>query len=393
MKYLISIWLVACLAASLTLPAKAQNRTFKAWNAQCTENACIGATLTPGGRVSLGISRRSGATSRWRISLANIAADIAPGAPVAIGVDGQRPMLFRAGSGYRVEGGTIVLSDPARLPQLLAALRRGNRAILSFTHLQGFPLRLDFSLAGLSAATLWMDERQGRTDAPKPPPETSEAPQAIPPVPGESPSDTVAESGADAEAESAGETPEPPAAEKRPSDADEPKTAAKIPQAKPSSGKAPAYYPGAVLTAHLDDGECKDFEKENLKNARSAEPLDENKTVYLLPCYAGAYNVIYRVYVFDKRYPSDVKRELFAGYSDDLGWYGKDSLINADYDPETKTLSALEKGRGLGDCGSRPTYQWSKNGWRLMELRSWDKCDGSRQPEKWPIVFQHPDHE
>ena len=391
MKYLMSIWLAVLGAASLALPANAQNRTFKAWNAQCTENACIGATLTPGGRISLGISHGSGANSRWRISLANIAADVAPGAPVAIGVDGQRPMLFRPGSGYRIEGNTIILGDPARLPQLLVTLRRGNRAILSFTHVRGFPLRLDFSLAGLSAAIAWMDERQGRTDAPKPPAQTSEAPQTIPPVPGGPDADAGAETGADAEAESADAPADPPETEK-PSVADEPKAAARIPQAKPSSSKAPAYYPGAILTAHLDDGVCKDFEKEHLKDARIADQLEDNKTVYLLPCYAGAYNVIYRVYVFDKRYPSEVKRELFAGYSDDLGWYGKDSLINADYDPKTKTLSAFEKGRGLGDCGSSPTYQWSKHGWRLMELRSWDKCDGSRQREKWPVVFQHPDH-
>ncbi|MDH3579812.1 MAG: hypothetical protein OEM91_04215, partial [Hyphomicrobiales bacterium] len=64
MKYLMSIWLAVLGAASLALPANAQNRTFKAWNAQCTENACIGATLTPGGRISLGISHGSGANSR-----------------------------------------------------------------------------------------------------------------------------------------------------------------------------------------------------------------------------------------------------------------------------------------------------------------------------------------
>lgn len=385
MKYLIWFWLVALVATSLTLPANAQSRTFKAWNAQCTENACIGATLTPGGRISLGLSHNGGANSHWRISLANIAADIAPGAPVAIGIDGRRPMLFRVGSGYRVEGNTVVLSDAAQLPRLFAGLRNGNRAILSFTHLRGFPLRLDFSLAGLSAAILWMDERQGRTRETGPPPVTSQAPEdglsPVPPAP-EAPAES---------AEPASEPPAPPKTAK-PLIAVEPKTAARIPQAKPSSGKAPAYYPGAVLTAHLDDGGCKDFEEEHLKDARIADQLEENKTVYLLPCYAGAYNVIYRVYVFDKRYPSEVRRELFAGYSDDLGWYGKDSLINVDYDPKTKTLSAFEKGRGLGDCGSMPTYQWSKFGWRLMELRNWDKCDGSRMPEKWPVVFQHPDH-
>lgn len=383
MRRFIGFWLVVLATAGITLQASAQSRTFRAWNAQCTQTACIGATLTPGGRVTLGVSHDGDATSRWRISLANIAADMAPGSPIGIGVDGQRPMLFRANSGYRMEGNTIFLAGGPQLAQLFVALRNGSRATLSFTHFQGFPLRLNFSLAGLSAAILWMDERQGRTGAGQPPPETSQAPETVPPVP-----PAPATPG-----EPAAEPDAPPEMAAKPETDAKPETAAKTPQAKPSSGKVPAYLPGAVLTAHLDDGECKDFEAEPLKDARVTGQLEDNKTLYLLPCYTGAYNVVYRVYVFDRRSPSEVKRELFAGYSDDLGWYGKDSLINAEYDPKTKTLSAFEKGRGLGDCGSVPTYRWSKHGWRLMELRNWDKCDGSRMPEQWPVVFQHPDHE
>ena len=49
----------------------------------------------------------------------------------------------------------------------------------------------------------------------------------------------------------------------------------------------------------------------------------------------------------DKRYPDELKRSVFAGFSDAAGWYGKDDLINAEFDPKTRTLSALEMGRGL----------------------------------------------
>ncbi len=113
-----------------------------------------------------------------------------------------------------------------------------------------------------------------------------------------------------------------------------------------------------------------------------------HQTLYLLPCFTGAYNTVYRVYVFDKRYPDELKRSVFAGFSDESGWYGQDQLINAHYDAKTKILSAFEKGRGLGDCGAIPEYTWIEYGWRMMSYRYWGKCDGTHMPEDWPVIYR-----
>lgn len=137
------------------------------------------------------------------------------------------------------------------------------------------------------------------------------------------------------------------------------------------------------------DTECIDRDASHLKDFYDTAQLSENHTLYLVPCYTGAYNVIYRVYVLDKRYPDEVKPSAFAGYADGMGWYGKIQLINAEYDKKTKTLSAFEKGRGLGDCGSVPSYRWTEYGWRMLEYRYWGKCDGSRMPGDWPVIYRH----
>jgi hypothetical protein len=151
---------------------------------------------------------------------------------------------------------------------------------------------------------------------------------------------------------------------------------------------APVTVPEPVDKLMRAGKECLDYNASHLKNARVAARVGENQMLYLLPCFTGAYNMIYRVFVFDKRYPSELKRSVFAGYSDETGWFGQDQLINAHYDPKTKILSAFEKGRGLGDCGAIPEFRWVEYGWRMMSYRYWGNCDGTRMPKDWPVIYR-----
>lgn len=155
-----------------------------------------------------------------------------------------------------------------------------------------------------------------------------------------------------------------------------------------AADQASDILPKPVEVLIRSDTECTDFDARHLKQARNRATVGKTQTLYLVPCYAGAYNVIFRVYVLDTRYPDALRESLFAGYSDETGWYGTNALINAAYDPKTKILSAFEKGRGLGDCGSIPSFQWTGYNWRMVEYRYWGKCDGSRMPEQWPVLFR-----
>lgn len=336
--------------------------TFTHWEAECADALCVAHTVTPGGVVSLRILREDGPDAPWEIAFAGIQNDVKEGTPIDVSVDGSRPMRFTEDH-YAAEGGRVALTEPERSADLFAMLLRGNKATLAFTHRSGVPLRLNFSLAGLGAATRWIEEHQGGGAAEDRPPETSEAPAETPeqtPPPPEEPANTA----------QSPESPQPP-------------------EATPSA--EPAEVPDLVSARHTEDGVCKDYDAEHLFSSRVVDKPDEDHTLYLLPCYAGAYNVVYRIWIADSRQPEEVKRSLFAGYSDEQGWYGTDQLINAEYDPATKMLSAFEKGRGIGDCGSMPTYQWHSGGWRMMEYRYWGKCDGTRKPDDWPVIFEHPE--
>ena len=149
-----------------------------------------------------------------------------------------------------------------------------------------------------------------------------------------------------------------------------------------------AEIPQAIAAQIRADTECRDFDAEHMKSARQTAQLSDHHTLYLLPCFTGAYNVVYRAYVLDKRYPNEVEPSIFAAFSDEMGWYGQDQLINASFDTITRTLTAFEKGRGLGDCGSVPSYRWNEYGWRMISYRHWGKCDGSRMPDDWPVIYR-----
>ena len=154
------------------------------------------------------------------------------------------------------------------------------------------------------------------------------------------------------------------------------------------AAQTPQALPAKIEALLKSDKECSNTDADFMTRARVVAKLGETQTLYLLPCFSGAYNIAYRVYVLDSRYPDSVRPSLFAGYADEYGWYGKDALINAEFDLKTKTLSAFEKGRGLGDCGSIPSYRWAEYNWRMIEYRYWGKCDGSRLPGQWPVIFR-----
>lgn len=369
MKPIFGLSATALLAVAFASDANAQQQTFRAWSANCGENACTASTRTPGGKVSLRFSRQNGADKAWGISFTGFQADMKPGSEIGVIVDNGPIQFFGPGSGYRVARGRATLKGAGQSSPLFSALRSGSRATLEFAHRKGFPIRLYFSLSGLSASLLWIDERQGYTAA-------HQQELAEKPAQGPEP-DTAGD-------QNTGDIPPLPGA---PSDKESTPGAPETPQVKPVPARVPAF----VEKTHVADKECRDYRAKHMLSSREIGRLDENRILYVLPCYTGAYNVVYRIYVHDQRYNDEVKRQIFAGYSDEQGWYGRDTLINVSYNSDTRTLSAFEKGRGLGDCGSAPHFQWIKAGyWRLTEYRYWGECDGSHMPEQWPVVFKHP---
>jgi hypothetical protein len=211
----------------------------------------------------------------------------------------------------------------------------GTAATVDFTDTAQQPKQAAFSLAGLTAALIWIDEQQGRLGSER---VASAPPHGLVPI-------------------YAGETTAPD-------------------------------VPFALLDRHRADPDCEPLEE--LANGRDivVDDLTDGYTLYLLPCQSGAYNFGQKVYVgaagdyFDPQY--------FADYQSGVGWTGSPYLWNADYDRETNTVYTFAKARGIGDCGTQAHWQWNGYLFQLMEMRA-RECTDDINPDaelpEFPVVY------
>lgn len=338
-----------CLAALATGPALAQEaRTFGDWEAACRDdNYCVASSNdTAHGELdgmpaySLWIGRHAEQTY-WEIAFISNPGNLAPSGEFVVSVD-MEPEVFTLGDTVRAYGSPrnfYFLDDGAQA--VMDRLVPGSKATVDVVTLPG---RLDtahFSLKGLAAAMLWIDEQQSRVGGER---VASAAPYGL---------GLASENGA-------------------------------------SSPQVPA----ALLERHRADPECRPLE--DLPNGSDivTDTLDDKKNLYILPCEAGAYNFLSKVYVdwgYGEDDPATYEVMKFADYSSLLGWTGTTMLTNLDYDPETKQLFTFAKGRGIGDCGSIGTWTWAEYGFRLDEFRYKGECDATggedEEMPEFPVIY------
>ena len=332
---------LVCLAsfiASVLLGASAHAaenaRVIKDWRAHCGSDRCSTETIAAEGRTTLRLSRPSKRGSPWHMSVRGLPSPLTADAKLVIRIDRLRPSTLSAKRGLAATGGEIYIADQPTLDFVFPMMKKGT-AIRVTLRLPGSASRSwSYSLSGISATMLWIDERQGRV---------GEALRAAAPA-----------------------------------------DAAPITKATADI----SFLPATLARIHRADEDCSDMADSLTEGKIIKAPLDGNHILYVVPCWSGAYNIFSRIYLYDARYPKAVKPELFATYGDHTGWYGSAHLVNADYDQRTNTLTAFEKYRGPGDCGSIAEYRWTENVLRLMTYRHWGKCDGSRGPDEWPVIFK-----
>nr|MDQ4087780.1 DUF1176 domain-containing protein [Pseudomonadota bacterium] len=108
-----------------------------------------------------------------------------------------------------------------------------------------------------------------------------------------------------------------------------------------------------------------------------AVPLEPGKTLVLLACGSGAYNVTYVPYIAEGEGAQlRLTRAQFDAQwaTDELG---RPSLTNAEWDADRRLLSEFPRGRGLGDCGTKASYGWDGRRFRLVEQQAMDQCQGA----------------
>jgi len=147
--------------------------------------------------------------------------------------------------------------------------------------------------------------------------------------------------------------------------------------------------PQAEFDKVLADPDCELWGENALTDMWEGTTLDATTRVHIVPCFMGAYNIMSKILI--ERRESDSATSTFdtasfADYSSTYGWTGSDMLTNAFINPETGHLAHFHKGRGLGDCGTTGSWEWTGYLFAMIEYRVEEDCNG-RLPDEWPVVY------
>lgn len=313
----------------------ADARTFRSWTAHCDADRFCFAEARPTegspAAIRLRLMRRQD-DAAWNLVLA--AQDARPAFPYDIYAD-----VDGASVAFNTRGAAAAYDHPSDLYLLGAAAQQlfdwmapGSRLGFEFLDGRGNLHAPQFSLVGLSAALLWIDERQGRVGAPR---RAGEAPRGLTPV--------------------------------------------------DNAGGPPTTVPRALLELHGRQDDCDpltDLPHNTLFQVAELAPGDQ---LYFVPCSGGAYNAGFAVYRGDGR---SFARMRFADYSDRASWSVTSQLVNPEWNSQTRTLTTFDKGRGIADCGSIGEWRLRDGQLRLERFRHKAACDGHGDPGDFPIVYQ-----
>lgn len=308
-----------------TRPQAGDLRTFRDWTVACDNvKRCAMASLGPEGgdfpEVTLEVARVAGAGGGYEIALYS-QRDESP-APAALLIDGAR--FAFAGDGLAGEAA-------GRIAQAMAAART-----LAVVDAQGARLAT-ISLAGAAAALRYVDAEQGRAG-------------------------TVTATVARGDAPATRVPAAPP-----------------VPVVRAVAPGGSAATPGAAQLAEMRRIQaCDDDMVASQPDLFKPEAfaLGGGKTLVLMPCGAGAYNVIQSLFVIDGARVAAATTDAPSGFAETGADHPRvASVVNGTFDGGL--LTSYAKGRGLGDCGVVQSFAWDGRRFRLTEQRAMGDCRGN----------------
>lgn len=304
-------------ADSATPPKPRPLRKFGDWAVGCDNGAtCQAGSLVPDEgeppALAMTIERAPGPDGAVAIRLRGDP----PALPLTASIDGEA--VARGGA---ARGGWTEWTGPAA-----AALvrRSASGQSLTLADASGRSIAV-LSLNGLAAALRWIDARQGRDG-------TSGAIVATGPRP-----------------------------DRRPA------PALPVVRAPVIRGESALIDP-LLVTQMRTAAQCA---RDDLPDV-ATKPLGEGRTLAIVPCTAGAYNLLSAVFVIQRGAAIPATFDLPpAGDAPDE----QTLVFNADF--ADGILSSFARDRGLGDCGTTQRYAWDGMRFRLIEQRKMDECRGN----------------
>lgn len=325
---------------TLAQPVPTETRKFRDWLAVCDNgDDCVAFGPATGGQTGwVRVALAAGPEARPTVAAGFWGdAEETAGGSLTLDIDG-RAFTAPVASAAEQPFGEVAASDASAVIDAMATGRR-----MTLSQGQG---RVSVSLSGAAAALLWIDERQGRMD-------------------------------------SAG------ALSRR---GDSPASAAKAAPPLPSVSAAPAapqtgLPQNPTLPAAFEQREdVRQCRADTAFNAGfqgdiSVDRLGPDQELWGVPCFAGAYNFGYRYFLTGPS-GADPRPISFPTSREPT-----DEVVNGRYLPESRTLVAFNKGRGLGDCGIASTWVWTGRDFALQSESEMRECWGV-PADLWPTTWR-----
>ena len=329
-------------AANAQIDQIEQKKTFKDWQVKCDRyNSCVATSNSELDEYGypeflFSIAKRE-FQEYWEISLVAFAKTPNKNAGVKINTDEDEirfnsPQEFAA---YGLLNQYYFLGEKAQI--LLDDLMPASIAKIDFTDEKNKQITISFSLSGLSASLLFIDEVQKQVGVKR--------------IAGAAPDNIII-----------------------------------------VSNREPDPIPQMLINEHANPtiSGCEPIDELAQGEEIASFRLDAENTLYLVPCTAGAYNFSSVAYV---KNDYETSMQMFASYWEGNGWSGTQYLINPDFNEKTNMLYTFYKGRGIGDCGSTGVWQWDKYSFKMLEYSAKSECDGEGELGVFPIIYQDPDYQ
>jgi len=342
-------------------PAAAEvsvEKTFRDWQVRCRDNGfCTASHAHPSGAV-LALSREpvpdgesiAALDYPWALEI-TLSDPPAKGEEVGLALDEGPPRRLEIPFGMAPFGAPtrLFLTDELALMTLLPEIARaGSLSFWSADYIAadaGVPGdALRFSLSGLSASLLFIDEHQGRLGSPR----RMDMPAWLPRF------GIVTEEAID------------------------------------------SAMREAAAKAHAASGEC--MASPSRQEAGPPAPyeqyrLSDDAALFLFECNLYAYNSDARAYVTE-RFGEVIEVRSVAVVTDPERLMATTLIPGAGFDIHRMRLSGYHKGRGMGDIGSGYVWRWLGGAtFMLVEhySRTWEEMERSAEPAglDWPLVYRY----
>lgn len=324
-------------------------REFRDWQATCDNgNACFAFGFAPDDAGWVRISMAAGPEAEPEIVFGLWSENFSANDIPVLMVDGRSIRASRADAS---DSGAPVGEIKSGARPVIAAIA----AARSMEVLAGDAMAI--SPNGVSAALLWIDERQGRLGTTTALLRRGERPATSVPAAPALPVLTPA-----------------PAADQTGFGDDK--------QTLPASLRAlPA------VQACLGESEHSEWLLQNVMSAR----LDARNELWAVPCGAGAYNIAHHWYLTgpggrDPR-PAALLGSEGPRTGEEAEVWPDNATINGGYAANARTITAFSKGRGIGDCGTSQTWLWTGRRFELQAEQAMGHCAGVHW-DYWPTTWR-----